>query len=121
MSSKKQFRRTLSAKSLIGDKVVDVTGNEVGKIEELMIDVINGQVAYAVLSFGGFLGIGDKLFAIPWSRLSVDEASHRFVINVTKETLENAPGFDKDNWPDLDDLDYANGVYNHYGAQPYWT
>ena len=117
----KTFRRTLSARGLITDRVVDVTGEDVGKIEDLMIDVLNGQVAYAVLSFGGFLGFGDKLFAIPWSRLSVDESNRRFVVNVTKETLERAPGFDKDHWPDLDDLDYANGIYQHYGAMPYWT
>src|SRR5262245_10339109 len=117
----KQFRKTLSASSLTGDQVVDVTGNKIGKIEDLMVDIIDGRVAYAVLSFGGFLGIGDKLFAIPWSRLTVDEAEKRFVINVTKETLENAPGFDKDHWPDMDDLEYANGIYRHYGVTPYWT
>jgi sporulation protein YlmC with PRC-barrel domain len=116
-----KFRRTLSSSSLVGDQVVDVTGAKVGKIEDLMIDVLNGQIAYAVLSFGGFLGIGDKLFAIPWSRLTVDEGEKRFVINVTKETLETAPGFDKDNWPDMDDLEYANGIYAHYGATPYWV
>jgi sporulation protein YlmC with PRC-barrel domain len=115
------YRRTLGAKTLIGDPVVDRTGADIGKIEELMIDVATGRVAYAVLSFGGFLGFHDKLFAIPWAQLVVDEARKRFVMDVSKETLETAPGFDKDHWPDLGDLEYANGVYKHYGATPYWS
>ena len=84
------------------------------------IDVTTGRVAYAVLSFGGFMGIGNKLFALPWSVLTVDEAKKRFVVNVTKETLDTMPGFDKDHWPDLNDLEYATGVYRQWGATPYW-
>jgi sporulation protein YlmC with PRC-barrel domain len=114
------YRRTLGARTLIGDPVVDRTGRDIGRIEELMIDVATGRVAYAVLSFGGILGIGDKLFALPWSQLVVDEARKRFVVDVSRETLENAPGFDKHHWPDLGDLDYANGIYKHYGATPHW-
>lgn len=115
-----QFRRTLSARSLIGDKAIDASGQDIGKLEELMIDVITGRIAYAVLSFGGFLGIGDKLFAIPWSAIAVDEARKCLVVNVSREVLERAPGFDKQNWPDLSDLSYAQGIYQHYGVNPYW-
>jgi sporulation protein YlmC with PRC-barrel domain len=79
-----KFRRTLGATSLIHDKVVNLSGHDIGKIEELMIDVTTGRVAYAVLSFGGFMGIGNKLFALPWSALTVDEAKKRFVVNVTR-------------------------------------
>src|SRR5438046_794174 len=120
MGEVKKYRRTLSASSLAGDKVVDQSGNEIGKIEELMIDVVSGRVAYAVLSFGGFMGLGNKLFALPWSAVSVDETNKRFVANVSKDTLERAPGFDKDKWPDMSDPVYAQGIYRHYGAQPYW-
>jgi sporulation protein YlmC with PRC-barrel domain len=121
MTRSMQYRRTLGARTLIGDPVVDREGNDIGRIEELMIDVATGRVAYAVLSFGGFLGIRDKLFAIPWSQLVVDEARKRFVIDAAKDTLKTAPGFDKDHWPDLGDLEYANGIYRHYGAPPYWS
>jgi sporulation protein YlmC with PRC-barrel domain len=121
MKKPTNYRRTLGAKSLVGDPVVDRAGNDIGRIEELMIDVATGRVAYAVLSFGGFLGVGDKLFAIPWSQLVVDEGRKRFVMDVAKETLKSAPGFDKDHWPDLGDLEYANGIYRHYGATPYWS
>jgi sporulation protein YlmC with PRC-barrel domain len=116
-----KFRRTLGATSLIQDKVVNLAGQDIGRIEELMIDVTTGRVAYAVMSFGGFMGIGNKLFALPWSAVTVDEAKKRFVVNVTRESLDEMPGFDKDHWPDLGDLEYATGVYRQWGATPYWT
>jgi len=116
-----KFRRTLGATTLIHDKVVNLNGERVGKIEELMIDVTTGRVAYAVLSFGGFLGFGGKLFAVPWSALTVDESQKRFVINVQRESLEKMPGFDRDHWPDLNDLEYATGVYRQWGVTPFWT
>jgi sporulation protein YlmC with PRC-barrel domain len=116
-----KFRRTLGASTLIHDKVVNLAGQDIGRIEELMIDVTTGRVAYAVLSFGGFMGIGNKLFALPWSAVTVDESKQRFVVNVTRESLESMPGFDKEHWPDLGDLEYATGVYRQWGATPYWT
>jgi sporulation protein YlmC with PRC-barrel domain len=116
-----KFRRTLGASTLQGDKVVNLEGQDIGKIEELMIDVVSGRVAYAVLSFGGMLGMGGKLFALPWSTLTIDETKKRFVVNVNKQTLDQMQGFDKDHWPDLGDLDYAQGVYRQWGATPYWT
>jgi hypothetical protein len=85
-----------------------------------MIDVPNGRVAYAVLSFGGFLGLGDKLFAIPWNHLALDEDNQVFILNVDRETLKRAPGFDKDNWPDMSDRNWGAKVYSYYGSQPYW-
>jgi sporulation protein YlmC with PRC-barrel domain len=116
-----KFRRTLGASTLIHDKVVNLGGEDIGRIEELMVDVTTGRVAYAVLSFGGFLGIGNKLFALPWSALTVDETKRRFVVNVTRDALDKIPGFDKGHWPDLNDLEYATGVYHQWSAAPYWT
>ncbi len=116
-----KFRRTLGSATLRHDKVVNLAGQDIGTVEELMIDVTTGRVAYVVLSFGGFLGIGSKLFALPWSAITVDEGKKRFVVNVTREALEKMPGFDKDHWPDLNDLEYASGVYRHWGATPHWT
>ena len=121
MGTATKFRRTLAASTLTGDQVVDRTGRDAGTIEDLMIDVATGRVAYVVVSFGGLLGVGDKLFALPWTVLRVDEANRRFVVEFTREQLEAAPGFDKDHWPDLGDLEYATGVYRHYGATPFWT
>jgi len=112
--------RVLSAGSLKGDKVVDAAGEKLGTLEDLMIDLNRGSIAYAVLSVGGLFGMGDKLFAIPWSAFRVDTEEKCLVLNVNKELLKTAPGFDKDNWPDFADQAWGVTVYNHYGAKPYW-
>ena len=95
-------------------------GDDLGSVEELMIDLHTGRVSYAVISFGGFLGMGDKLFAIPWDMLSVDTDEEHFVMDIDKETLENAPGFDKDNWPQVVSRNWLAEVYTYYDIQPYW-
>ena len=94
-------------------------GADLGKIEEIMFDVTTGRIAYAVLSFGGFLGIGDKLFAVPWGALSLN-SDQEFVLNVDRQMLESAPGFDKRRWPDMADPAFAQAVHRHYGKTPYW-
>lgn len=114
-------RRVLSASTLAGDRVRNRAGEDLGKIEDIMLDLDSGRVAYAVLSFGGFLGIGDKLFAVPWQSLELNAAEHEFILDVDKQTLENAPGFDKDNWPDMADTAWGAQVHQHYGQTPYWT
>jgi sporulation protein YlmC with PRC-barrel domain len=114
------YRRVLSASTLAGDRVRNAAGEDLGKIEEIMLDVPSGRVAYAVLSFGGFLGMGNKLFAVPWEALSLDQENHEFILNVGKDTLENAPGFDKDNWPDMANASWGEKIYNYYGKTPYW-
>ncbi len=109
----------LSADTIKGDKVVNRAGEDLGKIEELMIDLQDGRVAYAVLSFGGLLGMGDKLFAIPWKAFSLRLHEHAFLLDIPKETLEKAEGFDKDNWPTTN-REWLSTVYSYYGYQPYW-
>ncbi len=113
-------RRVLAASTIAGDRVRNRTGEDLGKIEEIMLDLQSGRVAYAVLSFGGFLGIGDKLFAVPWESLELNHEEHEFLLDVDKQTLENAPGFDKDNWPDMADTSWGSQVHSHYGQEPYW-
>ena len=109
----------MSASSLIGDKVVNFEGEDLGKIEELMIDMDDGRVNYAVLSFGGFLGIGDKLFAIPFQSLRLDTENKQFVLNVDKERLRNAPGFDKHDWPTMSHA-WGEDIHRYYNVTPYW-
>ncbi|MBT8198907.1 MAG: PRC-barrel domain-containing protein [Acidimicrobiia bacterium] len=113
-------RTTLSASSLVGNDVRNLDGDDLGDVKDLMIDVETGQVAYAVLDMGGFLGIGNKLFAVPYGAMTLDTGSHAFVVNVDKETLRNAPGFDQDNWPDFSDRTWGSDIYSHYGISPYW-
>ena len=92
-------RRLLSASAIEGMPVQNQAGEDLGEIHSLMIDLENGRIAYAVLSFGGFLGLGDKLFALPWEALTLSAGGEFFILNVARERLEQAEGFDKDRWP----------------------
>jgi sporulation protein YlmC with PRC-barrel domain len=105
----------LSSSTICGDEVVNAAGETLGEIKELMIDCASSRVSYAVLEFGGFLGMGTKLFAVPMQAIKLDTENKRFVLDVTKERLENAPGFDKENWPDFADTAFADSVHNYYG------
>jgi sporulation protein YlmC with PRC-barrel domain len=109
----------LSASTIIGDGVRNREGENLGTIKDLVMDLDDGGVVYAVLSFGGFLGMGDKLFAVPWEALQVDMESHVIRLDVTRDRLENAPGFDKDSWPERPDREFIDSVYTHYGYEPY--
>jgi hypothetical protein len=107
-------------KTVIGSKVVNAQNEDLGKIEDLVIDAGAGRIAYAVLSFGGFLGMGDKYFAIPWNAFRFNLAEKHAVLKLDKKQLENAPGFDKDNWPNMADSTWGTNIYKHYGYTPYW-
>lgn len=109
----------MSAGSLTGDDVYNQQGDDLGDIKEIMLDMRSGRVAYAVLSFGGFLGMGEKLFAVPWSALTLDPENKRVVLNVDKDSLKNAPGFDKEDWPDMADQSWAKEIHSYYGTTPH--
>jgi len=111
--------RLMGAGTLMGEDVYNHKDEDLGDIKEIMLDMNTGRVAYAVLSFGGFLGIADKLFAVPWSALKLDTVNKRFILNVDKERLESAPGFDKDNWPDMADPTWQNTINSYYGTTTY--
>jgi sporulation protein YlmC with PRC-barrel domain len=110
----------LYAKNVLGNRVKNQVGEDLGKIEDLIIDPGTNRIAYAILSFGGFLGVGDKLFPVPLNALMLDTVNKTFTLNMDKERLKNAPGFDKDNYPDLTDQKWGSGVYSYYGYKPYW-
>jgi sporulation protein YlmC with PRC-barrel domain len=112
--------QVMASDTLRGDRVVNLQGEDLGEIQDIMIDVPRGRVAYAVLSFGGFLGIGDKLFAIPWNALTLDANRHCFVLDTDTEKLKHAPGFDKDHWPSMADPSWAADVHSFYNRRPYW-
>lgn len=116
----KNYRQLLSSSTLSGDEVRNREGEDLGTMKDFMIDLDRGCVAYAVLSFGGWMGVGDKLFAVPWAALTVDEDQKCFIMNARKDDLKDAPGFDKDNWPDMADETWATAVYQYYGVEPYW-
>jgi hypothetical protein len=109
----------MGADTLIGDSVVNGADESLGDIKEIMLDMHSGQVAYAVLAFGGFLGMGEKLFAVPWQALHLDTVNKRFVLNIDKERLKNAPGFNTDAWPDMSDVQWSNQIHTFYGTDPH--
>ena len=108
----------MGANTLLGNEVCNNEGESLGDIKELMVDMATGKVAYAVLSFGGLLGLGDKLFAVPWAALTLDTINKRFTLNVSTEALANAPGFNKDRWPSMSDETWAGGVHKFFDT-PY--
>ena len=112
--------RVLSASTLDDEPVRNIAGEDLGNMKDYMIDLDNGRIAYCVLSFGGFLGMGDKLFAVPWGALTVDTENKCFILNIDKQLLKQAPGFDKDHWPDMTDLAWGAKIHSFYSVKPYW-
>ena len=111
----------VSASKIIGEAVVNRQNEDLGKIHELVIDAKEGRLAYAVLSFGGFMGMGNKLFAVPWRAFEFAKLENKLILNVDKEKLKAAPGFDQDaKWPDFADRTWGNSIYKYYGYDPYW-
>ena len=111
--------RLMGADTLIGNDVCNQNGDDLGDIKEIMLDVSSGRISYAVLSFGGFLSMGEKLFAVPWSALKLDTVNKRFTLNIDKTRLESAPGFDQDKWPNMADSEWAAGIHAYYGTHPH--
>jgi sporulation protein YlmC with PRC-barrel domain len=103
-------RRVMSAGSLAGDAVRNHAGEDLGTIEATMVDLTDGRIVYAVLEFGGTLGFGTRLFAVPWRALRLNENEKRFVLDADRERLENLPGFDRNNWPDMADPAWSSRV-----------
>ena len=110
----------IDSSKLIGCKVENSKAENLGKIESLMLDLQKGRIAYAVLSFGGFLGLGDKLFPVPMEALQFRASDGKCILSVDKETLKNAPGYDRDQLPDANDRTWGNSIFSHYGYPPYW-
>ena len=110
----------VKASSIIGTDVVDPKGDSLGDVKEVVIDPRTGKVAYVVVSFGGFLSMGEKLFAIPFSALVFKVTKNEYVLDVSKERLKAAPGFDPDHWPKMSDEKWNRDVYKYYERPPYW-
>ena len=109
------------ASKIIGETVVNRQSENVGKIHELVIDAGKNRVVYAVLSFGGFMGMGNKLFAMPWEAFEFSATENKLILNVDKEKLKTAPGFEKgDKWPDFKDTLWGESIYNYYNFVPPW-
>jgi len=112
----------MKGSTFIGSDVENPQGQNLGDIKDVVIDRSSGRIAYAVVSFGGFLGVGEKLFAVPWGAFSQPKADKdTFVLDVDKERLKNAPGFDTHNWPQMASREWVTSLYSYYHVPPYWT
>lgn len=105
---------------VIGKEVKNESNEHIGKIKEIVLEKVSGQVAYVVLDSSSFLGMGGKYFAIPWQALHYDPAKECFKMHIDKERLSNAPGFDKDHWPDASDRTFGKNIAEYHGTKPYW-
>ena len=106
----------MGAETLIGNAVVNRSGQTLGDIKEIMLEVETGRVGYAVLSFSTYFGLGEKLFAVPWKMLTLDPLQKCFVMDLSPERLKNAPGFDKGHWPNMKDVEWEKSLHSFYGS-----
>ena len=104
----------MGASTLTGNDVYNRKEENLGSIKEIMLDTHTGNVCYVVLSSGGFLGMGDRLFAVPWGALTLDTVNQCFLLNMDADRIKNAPGFDKDKWPDMADPEWENSIHSYY-------
>ena len=107
----------MSASSLSGEDVKNTQGESLGDVKDIMLDTENNRVAYYVLSFGGLFGLGDKLFAIPPEAMKLNTNDNCFILNIDKDRLKEAEGFNKDKWPNMADPTFRSNLYQHYGIK----
>lgn len=108
--------KRLTATSIIGDKIENMEGEDLGKIDNLMINIQNGEIEYVVVEFGSFLGLGGKLFAVPFRQLYLNTDKACFILNRDRDSFKNMPGFDKNHWPATNDHAYYQDVDTYWGA-----
>lgn len=115
----KHSNNVVKSTEILGVAVKNLESEDLGKIEEIMLDKTSGKVAYLVLNSGSFLGMGGKLFALPWTAIKYDTAKDAFLLNIDKEELKKAPGFDKDHWPDMADATWSQSITDYYREKMY--
>jgi hypothetical protein len=108
----------ISSNDVEGTKVYGTDREHIGEIDHLMIDKLSGKVTYAVMSFGGFLGLGHSHYPIPWNALKYDTELEGFVTGITESRLNDAPEFTDDSWSDRR---WEENIHRHYDAPPYWA
>lgn len=108
--------KILTATSIIGDEIHNLQGEHLGKIKDMMVDLDGGCITYVVIEYGGFLGIGEKLFALPFKAIKLDQVNQKFILDIDKALLDKAPGFDKNHWPSTNSHEYFQEVGSYWGA-----
>lgn len=110
----------ISAGKVTGTNVYNTSGDLLGEIHDVMIDKLSGRIAYAVMSFGGFLGLGEQYHPLPWATLKYDTRQGGYVVGITQEQLKGAPALARDAQPAWGDRVYEKGIHDYYGTAPYW-
>jgi hypothetical protein len=110
----------ISADKVEGTAVYNRQGEKLGTVQDIMIDKISGKVAYAVMSFGGFMGIGDRYHPLPWGVLTYDTQKGGYMVDLDRTTLERAPTYAGGETPDWGNRGWGEQLHQHYGARPYW-
>lgn len=118
MDTRTSSMNMISSEDVEGTDVHGPTRDKIGDIDHLMIDKQSGRVVYAVITFGGFLGLGQSHYPLPWSALRYDTQLGGYMTDVTEEQLRNAPEFSDDSYSNRD---WEQRVHQHYRAQPYWA
>jgi sporulation protein YlmC with PRC-barrel domain len=111
----------LAASALKGSRVGNFAGEDLGKVDDLVADVTTGCLRFVIVSMGGFLGIGDRLRAVPWELFTVRAADHEFLLDIEKRMLLDAPSFERAKWPDMSDGAWAASIHSHFSQKPYWN
>jgi len=112
--------RLIAADQVEGTKIYNPGGESLGSVEDVMIDKVSGKIAYAVVGFGGFLGIGDRHYPLPWEKLTYDTAMGGYVVDLDRRTLEGAPSYSDTERAGWEDPAWGRQVYDYYGTRPYW-
>lgn len=110
----------IRAKKVIGTSIKDASGATIGKVEDIVLDKLSNHIMFAIVGFGGFLGMGEKFHPLPWSALDYDEDANGYVVNVTKEQLKAAPAYTMEELTQSDGMQYRDRVYEYYNATRYW-
>jgi hypothetical protein len=121
MEAAQETGKLISTDKVAGTNVYNTSGDTLGAIHDLMIDKATGKVAYALMSFGGFLGIGNQYHPLPWSLLKYDTSLGGYVVNLDKRQLEGSPAYDVGTQPQWGDRSYEGNIHDYYGVGPYWT
>jgi sporulation protein YlmC with PRC-barrel domain len=111
----------VASDDVVGTSVSGANGDTIGSVEKIMIDKKSGRVAYAVMNFGGFMGLGQSHYPIPWSMLRYDPDAEAYQVDLTEEQLHDAPTLDASNTSSWQDRQYGSRIHDYYGATPYWT
>lgn len=113
-------RRLMNSGTLCSARVVNRRGELLGTVSELLLDVERGCIAYVVMAYGGFMGLGERLFALPWRALELDADHNALILDAERSSFDTAPAFDKEHWPSTPDAQWHRDVHRHYGSTPYW-